>query len=51
MEKFWDWEAPALSVTVSENPNVPGPAGVPEIRPWDALSDSPDGSDPDKDQT
>ena len=52
MEKFWDCTAPALSVTVSENPlYVPGLVGVPVIRPWDALSVSPGGSDPDKDQT
>ena len=51
MEKFCDCVAFALSVTVSENPNVPGLVGVPEIRPCDALSKSPGGSDPDKDQT
>ena len=51
MEKFCDCVAPALSRTVSENGNVPAPLGVPEIRPCDALSASPGGSDPDKDQT
>ena len=50
MEKFWDCEALTLSVTESENPKVPGLEGVPEIRPWEAFSISPGGSDPDKDQ-
>jgi hypothetical protein len=31
MEKFWDWDALALSVTVSVNPNVPTAVGVPAI--------------------
>jgi hypothetical protein len=50
MEKFWDCDTLALSVTVSENPNVPGLVGVPEIRPCDALSRRPGGSAPDRDQ-
>ena len=49
IEKFWAWEAPVLSVTVSVNPNVPLPVGVPEIVPCDAWSESPGGSDPAKD--
>ena len=51
MEKFWDCTALELSVTVSENPYVPGLVGVPVIRPCDALRVSPGGSDPDTDQT
>src|SRR5258708_40275263 len=49
IEKFWACDAPVLSVTVSVNPNVPLPVGVPEIVACDALSESPGGSHPAKD--
>ena len=50
MEKFWDCEAPALSITLSVNPYVPRAVGVPEIKPCDPLSVSPGGRDPASDQ-